>query len=321
MELHKVEIKNYKSIKEIQINDPRKFLVFVGANAAGKSNIFEALEFSNRLYKSRTEAVSLYGGEKEILNFNLPNDDFELNLSSSLLSGNIRYNSSDSKVITTIKKGNYNDEDSFDQYLDNFSRIFVGQEKYVKIKFNDNNRLRLDCGNLELVLARTLKDHDLKEVLLDWLYLFIPGFKNIEITFDELKGEPQLNFYEESYRTPFPKTLISDGTYNIIALLTAVLQSKEPQFLCIEEPENGLNPKVIRELVKVFRSATQKYGHYIWINTHSPTFVSELEFEELIVVDKKDGFTLIKQFKNQDFKGLKIDDAWLSNSLGGGIPW
>jgi predicted ATPase len=321
VELAKIEIKNYKSIKEIQIIEPKNFLVFVGANSAGKSNIFEALEFSNRLlqYKSVTEAVSLFGGVKEISNFNRPHDDFELNLSSSVLSASIKYNKLDEKVFSTFKHGEYKSD--FDQYFDNFSRIFVGQEKYVKIKLNDNKKLRLDCGNLEPVLARILEDQTQKEILLEWLQLFIPGFKNIEITVDEINGNHQLNLYEESYDIPFPKSLISDGTYNIIALLTAVFQSNEPQFLCIEEPENGLNPLVIRAFVNFFRSVTQEYGHYIWINTHSPTFVSELDFEEIIVVNKINGSTELKQFKNQDFKGLKIDDAWLSNSLGGGIPW
>lgn len=51
--------------------------------------------------------------------------------------------------------------------------------------------------------------------------------------------------YEKGTNKSFNKNLISDGTFNILAILTAVYQKDEPQFLCIEEPENGLNPKVI----------------------------------------------------------------------------
>ncbi len=83
---------------------------------------------------------------------------------------------------------------------------------------------------------------------------------------------------------PFTKDLISDGTYNILCLLTAVFQSDEPQFLCIEEPENGLNPYVIETLVDLFRSACEDKGHYIWLNTHSQTLVRALKEEELILV-------------------------------------
>jgi predicted ATPase len=99
------------------------------------------------------------------------------------------------------------------------------------------------------------------------------------------------------------------------------LQSDEPQFLCIEEPENGLNPKVVRELVHFCRNACEEKGHYIWLNTHSQTLLSELNEEELIIVDKKKGETQIKQFKKGDFYSLRADEALLSNVLGGGIPW
>lgn len=83
--------------------------------------------------------------------------------------------------------------------------------------------------------------------------------------------------YESNFKEPFTKHLISDGTYNILCLLTAVFQNKEPQFLCVEEPENGLNPKVIKELVNLCRTKCEEEGHYIWLNTHSQTLVSALK--------------------------------------------
>ena len=79
--------------------------------------------------------------------------------------------------------------------------------------------------------------------------------------------------------------------------MTAVYQSDEPQFLCIEEPENGLHPKVIKQLVNFFRSACEEKGHYIWLNTHSQTLVSQLTPDEIILVDKEDGETKIRQVK------------------------
>jgi predicted ATPase len=115
--------------------------------------------------------------------------------------------------------------------------------------------------------------------------------------------------------------LISDGTYNILSILTAVYQSEKPQFLCIEEPENGLNPKVVRELVNIIRTQCEERGHYIWLNTHSQTLVSELRPEEIILVDKVNGMTQTKQVTGMDLHGLKMDEALLTNALGGGIPW
>ena len=132
---------------------------------------------------------------------------------------------------------------------------------------------------------------------------------------------PILIIYENSLKKPLTKRLISDGTYNIIAIIAAVFQSDEPQFLCIEEPENGLNPKVVKQLVSLFRDKCKEKGHYIWLNTHSQTLVSELTPEEIILVDKVDGNTQVKQVKGFDLHGMRMDEALLTNALGGGIPW
>jgi hypothetical protein len=41
--------------------------------------------------------------------------------------------------------------------------------------------------------------------------------------------------------------------------------------------------------------------------------------EEIIVVDKKEGATRIRQFRGRNLHGLKMDEAWLTNALGGGL--
>ena len=166
-----------------------------------------------------------------------------------------------------------------------------------------------------------MKEETIKEELLDWLGLLIPGFSNIEVHSSELSGKDELVIYEAHSQEPFPKHLISDGTYNILCLLTAIFQSKEPQFLCIEEPENGLNPKVIKELVNLCRTKCEEEGHYIWLNTHSQTLVSALKPEELILVDKVEDNTRVKQITREDVNGLPLDEAWLSNALEGGLLW
>ena len=90
--------------------------------------------------------------------------------------------------------------------------------------------------------------------------------------------------------------------------------------MCIEEPENGLNPKIVREMVTMFRSFCED-GHVIWLNTHSQTLLSELRPEEVVLVNKKNGHTILKQLKGIDMLGMRMDEAILTNSIGGGIPW
>jgi predicted ATPase len=201
------------------------------------------------------------------------------------------------------------------------NRVFVANTKSEKIPLKGDSILSSSASNLEKVLKRILLDEIKREEIKEWLDLFIPGFENIEIVSSELSGTDTLVMSEKGIKKPFTKDLLSDGTYNILALLTAVYQSDEPQFLCIEEPENGLHPKVIKELVHLFRDACKEKGHYIWLNTHSQTLVAELQPEEIILVNKKKGETITKQLKNHNMHGLRMDEAWLTAALGGGLPW
>ena len=105
-------------------------------------------------------------------------------------------------------------------------------------------------------------------------------------------------------------------------MLTAVYQSDDkPQFLCIEEPENGLHPQVAGELIDFFRIMCEERGHNIWLNTHSQSMISRVRPEELVIVDKKQGATRVKQIPKGDFKNWRMDEALLMNAFGGGLPW
>ena len=153
------------------------------------------------------------------------------------------------------------------------------------------------------------------------MHLLIPGFERVEIISSELSGTDTLIVYEKALKKPLTKEFISEGTFNILSIITAIFQSDEPQFLCIEEPENGLNPSVVKVLVDIIRDICEEKGHYIWLNTHSQTLVSQLTTEEIIIVEKKEGLTQIKQIQGMNLHGLRMDDALYTNSIGGGNPW
>lgn len=322
---------------DLEIIEPSPFTVFVGPNGAGKSNIFEALEFlsfqsSIGFYQS---FLNLFGGVSSIHHRNnLGSIEFEINIDEEKFNLGVSYTVS--KVLPEKPNAFYDPRnpvpygnivnreriESFEKKFANiFSRVFIKNKDIEKIPIKGDIRLSSSCDNLEKVLHRLLQDKFKREEIAEWLSLFIPGFENLEVLSSELGGTDTLLMYEKGTNKPFTKDLLSDGTFNILALLTAVYQSDEPQFLCIEEPENGLTPSVIKEMVILFRNACEEKGHYIWLNTHSQSLVSQLTADELITVNKVNGETKIKQFKGKDFYGLPMDEAWLTNTLGGGLPW
>ena len=58
MRIKKIQIKNFKSLVDFELEDLKPFCAFVGPNASGKSNIFEALEFASYDEKIRGNDTS-----------------------------------------------------------------------------------------------------------------------------------------------------------------------------------------------------------------------------------------------------------------------
>jgi predicted ATPase len=342
LKIKKLHIKNFKSIADLEIIEPNPFTVFVGPNGSGKSNIFEALEFYIK-FQNSDDNVRLFGGEETISNIN-DTRIFFIELEDWILNINSFEEKEFQLVLDNLTKQQIEDIEKNALYLDSeeykslpmehpvkrvldlsnfykkqFSRIFIKNKDKQKINYQDNLMLSFSTDNLEKVLGRILKDKFKKEELLEWVSLFIPEFESVFI--ETKRNSDTLIVKEKFSNKEFTKDILSDGTYNILAILTAVFQSDEPQFLCIEEPENGLTPDVIKEMVTLFRNACEEKGHYIWLNTHSQSLVSQLTSDEIITVNKIKGETKIKQFKGKDFHGLRMDEAWLTNTLGGGLPW
>ena len=72
MYLTRLRVKNFKSIRDAEINFPSMTLV-VGANAAGKSNFVSVFKFlSDLLSRGLESAIALQGGIEWLVNANLP---------------------------------------------------------------------------------------------------------------------------------------------------------------------------------------------------------------------------------------------------------
>jgi len=91
----------------------------------------------------------------------------------------------------------------------------------------------------------------------------------------------------------------------------------------IEEPERGLHPKAISELVEFFREKSENFP--IFINTHNEAIIKKVKPDELFIIHKKDGqtelFNVWQKFPNFDYKKMDLNEMWLCNMFGSGLPW
>lgn len=199
-------------------------------------------------------------------------------------------------------------------------RIDVNLAKVSRSEYSEELEEKGD--NLISVLAELEKNDELRETILDWLGLIVPEMQDI-YTYDRLLDNSKiLEFLEESGKK-FPAHLVSDGTIYALCMLVAILtRTQKAGITIIEEPERGLHPKAIGELIGFMREHAS-INHPIILTTHSESVVRELELDELFFVSKENGKTKIKSVKNSvvDKNKIPLDTAWLTNVLDGGLPW
>jgi len=321
IEIKSIKIENFKSVVDIEIKKPNSFTVFVGSNACGKSNIFSAIDMLFEAYYSTPiKSFNEHGGNR-IFNFKKKNEDIKIELKTS------------SKEKITFINDVAENNTKIQQLKDLYNKKITNKFTFLSIKDGSSNNsknpiLEKDGSNYHTILKEKIfSDLPSKDAFIRKLKNIIPEISEANI--EKNAGGEELYIKDKNY--PDEKiydNLFSSGTKNMIILLTAILQSKEPQFVCIEEPENGLHPLILEPLIDTIRSICETEGHYIWLTTHSPVIVRHLERKELMIVDKKNGETLIKKASEKIFNdyftgdnNFKLDDAWLTDIFEGGLPW
>jgi len=188
--------------------------------------------------------------------------------------------------------------------------------------YSEDDTLDSYASNLTTVLSRIEKDPIITEDITEFMQMIVPGLEKIIIEKERLNNKTVVTFKEEGTRKKFPAGLVSDGTIYALAMLVIIYSNKNG-IIMIEEPERGLNPKAISQLINVFRERSDSFN--IFVNTHSKSVVRVSRPEELFIVDKDYGKTTVKNVKNifpkYDYKTIEMDKMWLSNLFDGGIPW
>ena len=190
----------------------------------------------------------------------------------------------------------------------------------------DSTKLGGKGSNLASVLHRLEGDEEIREEIQDWMEMIVPGIENIQTEQQRLDGSTALRFKEEGIESPFPAHLISDGAMYALCLLVVALDMPSGcGMTLIEEPERGLHPKAIYELIDLMRQQASPENP-IWLTTHSESVVRVLNLGELVLVDKIDGRTTMRSadagnISQEDLAPLSLDEVWLSNLLAGGLPW
>lgn len=420
MKIKRLEIKGYKSIGHLVLEDVPSLMMLAGANGAGKSNLVEALAFfGSVIQKGLKVAVDEFGKWEDLI-FKSNDGDvengniglgivfeiqkityhYDLKIRLGKIINRIEYEvlykdgesifsrtpSDDYQETENKENPEENDEEIITAILGGviggvaskniggvliggllgaaFSQIKKENNSKTNINFSNdlsllhtsfqditlyrlltnikvfkidpvlskipsastakNNELNPNGNNIAAVLAQLEKDDDFRETLMEWLELIVPQMQKINASSNRLDGSVGLSFTEASGKQ-FPAHLISDGTIYVICILTAILsRCNDYGITIIEEPERGIHPKAIGEIIGFIRDKMAESGkHTVILTTHSESVVRNSEVEELFFVQQENGATQVKSLRNSnvDKKKIPLDTAWLTNLLGGGLPW
>lgn len=148
----------------------------------------------------------------------------------------------------------------------------------------------------------------------------------------------KLGLYHRKQRTTYWADELSEGTLYFLALLCIINQPKPPQLLLLEEPEKGIHPRRIREVMDfIFRLAEEKDVQII-LTSHNEHVLDDFATrpEAVFVFDKdEEGATYVRNLQtdiieptNRHNRELGLDEIDLTTNLSenwlygllGGVP-
>lgn len=154
--------------------------------------------------------------------------------------------------------------------------------------------LDVDGANLAAVLARLKAETATPEspngVLSDIaaeLSSLIPGVTQLDARLHDASREYRIELTMRD-GLPYTSRVISDGTLRVLALLTLLNDPQHRGLICFEEPENGVHPGRVRQLVRRLNDMVSTPAGFdsdgepasplcqLLLNSHSPVVLSAL---------------------------------------------
>ena len=354
-----LDIHGFKSLCALDGFEPRALNVLIGPNDAGKTKFIDlfrmlarmaeerlqvfvveqdgsdALLFGGRKRTERIEAVFKFGANAYCFSLvpaggRLVFDREEARFASQEA---MRYSYSwgGGHAESMLKDANEARVDTFVPYVreaiagwrvyhfhDTSATSPVRQAHGVR----DNILLKPDAGNLGAFLRRLRERYpDHYRQIVEVVRLAAPFFGDFVYRRDA--GESmELEWYEaddpDTVRSP---RQLSDGTLRFVCLSTLLLQPTELQseLILIDEPELGLHPYALTLVAEMLQHAGD--SRQVIASTQSADLVSELNPEDVVVVERKEGASTFTRLDGEDVKewleDYALGELWKMNIFGG----
>jgi predicted ATPase len=359
--IEEVTIENFKSLKAVTLKLQQVNLL-IGPNNSGKSNFLKGLRYFKEYIIPNSYLRDVDFREftfKRVLapqKFELVVNDFTVafNLSQKEREDDGYTQDSDIYVVTKVngdviddKKRNNGEyrsiEKSFKQLADSITiyspnpLTFTTSQAIIRTSFVDS-----DCSNL-ISFLETLRDEYRESfyAIEQDLRKCIPEFKDIRFQTvnspsDDKRTYKRWGLFSESSEIIHWADELSDGVLYFVALLCIAHQPDPPKLLLLEEPERGIHPRRIKEVMDFIFQLAEEKGVQIIMTSHNEHVLKEFAEtpESVFIFDKdEEGATQVKNLLtdviepsdeySEENKLDKIDftsdigETWFEGLMGG----
>jgi len=119
----------------------------------------------------------------------------------------------------------------------------------------------------------------------DWMEHLRTSLPDIAEVRVKEREEDRARYLQVVYRNGLesPSWLLSDGTLRMLALTLLAYAPTFSRIVLIEEPENGIHPQAVESVLQSLQSI---YSTQVFLATHSPVVLSQIELKDLLCFAK-----------------------------------
>ena len=151
----------------------------------------------------------------------------------------------------------------------------------------------MDISPRTLNALKEKYDHARSEIINN-LHVLNSDIKDLDVYHDNARDQLALRAKIPGVDNWLYGRSLSDGTLRYIALALMLADVQDRAVLCMEEPENGIHPSRVPNLVQLLRDyavdvdlpvSTDNPLRQVLINTHSPEVARQVDLDELVFVE------------------------------------
>jgi len=170
---------------------------------------------------------------------------------------------------------------SFINMLTSFSSTYYFNSQEIKNKSNQDNynqELMRDGSNLGKILYEIKeKDKNRFDMISNSLITIVNEIDGIAV--EESLGSYNIGFRKLDKKI-IPIHIVSDGTVNFLATITALNSFTESLLLAFEEPERHLHLNAVNYMLQAFRESDKQ----IILTTHSTEIIKYADLKEVVFI-------------------------------------